>query len=427
MIYLVSNQTDAFNGEFSKLSLSESLLMLNKLEFVGLDTETEGLDCFTKNLLTIQLGNKDFQVVFDISSYNGIIPNDLKIFLTNSNQLFLLQNAKFDLKFLYKQGIALKNVYDTMLVETILTSGLQMAGRDLKTIVKKYCDVDLDKSIRGDIITKGLTSAVIKYAAYDVVYLEDVMNAQMKLVKGANLGNAVKLDNEFVKVLAYMEYCGIKLDWIKWKKKSLSDLSDLLLKRNKLNAWLLENGRTEYFSGMQDLFTGEQDCILNWDSPKQVIELFESIGINCTIKDKGVDKKTVEEKAIGKYIKDFPLLKLYFEYKAAAKLASTYGLSWEKMINPVTKRIHTSFQQLMNTGRLSCGNMRENKPNLQNLPADELTRSCFIAEPGYKYIAVDYSSQEQIVLANFSGEENLINFYRKGFTDMNSMSLIREI
>lgn len=58
--------------------------------------------------------------------------------------------------------------------------------------------------------------------------------------------------------------------------------------------------------------------------------------------------------------------------------------------------------------------------NLQNLPADKLTRSCFVAEPGYKYIAVDYSSQEQIVLANFSGEENLINFYRKGFTDMHS-------
>jgi DNA polymerase-1 len=74
----------------------------------------------------------------------------------------------------------------------------------------------------------------------------------------------------------------------------------------------------------------------------------------------------------------------------------------------------------MNTGRLSSGDMRENKPNLQNLPSDELTRSCFIAEPGHKYIAVDYSSQEQIVLANFSGEENLINFYKKGFTDMHS-------
>ena len=417
MIYLISNQYDAFGGEFQQISLSEGIALISSLDNIGTDTETSGLDCFTKKLLTLQLGNKDVQVVIDVASYNGQIPEDLKVFLNNSDQLFILQNAKFDLKFLYKQGVLLKNVYDTMLVETILTTGLQIAGRDLKTIVKKYCDVDLDKSIRGDIIIKGLTANVIRYAAFDVVYLEDVMNSQMKLVKGARLENAVKLDNEFVKVLAYMEYCGIKLDWIKWKEKSLKDLKEVIDKKIILDKWLLDNNYLEYFSGMEDMFTGQQDCILNWDSPKQVIGLFESLGINCTIKDKGVDKKTVEEKAIGKYVKDFPILKLYFDYKAASKLSSTYGLSWEKMINPVTKRIHTSFQQIMNTGRLSCGNMRENKPNLQNLPADELTRSCFVAEPGNKYIAVDYSSQEQIVLANFSQEENLINFYRKGFTD----------
>jgi DNA polymerase I-like protein with 3'-5' exonuclease and polymerase domains len=90
------------------------------------------------------------------------------------------------------------------------------------------------------------------------------------------------------------------------------------------------------------------------------------------------------------------------------------------MISPITGRIHTNFNQLMSTGRLSSGNAKENKPNLQNLPSDEFTRSCFIAEPGNKFIAADYSSQEQIVLANFSLEQNLINFYEKGFTDMHS-------
>jgi DNA polymerase-1 len=74
----------------------------------------------------------------------------------------------------------------------------------------------------------------------------------------------------------------------------------------------------------------------------------------------------------------------------------------------------------MDTGRLSSGSKRENKPNLQNLPADFLTRSCFISTPGNLIIAADYSSQEQIVLANFSQEENLINFYKKGFSDMHS-------
>lgn len=420
MIYLVSNQTNAFGGEFTQVTLSAAIAMLDTLEFIGTDTETKGLDCFTKDLLTIQLGNKDIQIVFDIASYSGKIPPELKEYLNASERLFILQNAKFDLQFLYRQGVVLKKVYDTMLVETILTIGLQEKGRDLKTIVKKYCDVDLDKSVRGEIITKGLNAAVIRYAAYDVVYLEDIMIEQMKQVRRLKLDNAVKLDNEFVKVLAYIEYCGIKLDWRKWKAKSLKDLEDVSIKKKRLDDWLIENGHTKYFSGMFDMFTGQQDCILNWNSSQQVIGLFESLGINCTIKDKGVDKKTVEEKAIGKYRKDFPILDLYFDFKAAIKLTSTYGLSWEKMINPVTHRIHTNFKQIMNTGRLSSGDMSANKPNLQNLPSDELTRSCFIAEPGHKYIAVDYSSQEQIVLANFSGEKNLINFYRKGFKDMHS-------
>jgi hypothetical protein len=74
----------------------------------------------------------------------------------------------------------------------------------------------------------------------------------------------------------------------------------------------------------------------------------------------------------------------------------------------------------MDTGRLSCGSKRDNSPNLQNLPSDKETRSCFIAEKGNIFISADYSSQEQVVLANFSREENLINFYKKGFNDMHS-------
>ena len=420
MIYLVSNQTNAFGGEFTQIPLLEAIEMLSHIQFIGADTETEGLDCFTKKLLTVQLGNAEFQVVFDIASYEGKIPQELKFFLNNFDGTFILQNAKFDLKFLYRQGVVLKHVYDTMLVETILTIGLQMAGRDLKTLCEKYCQVELDKSIRGEIITKGLNAAVIRYAAYDVVYLEDIMTKQMRQVNHLRLNNAVILDNEFVKVLAYIEYCGIKLDWKTWKEKSLRDLEVVAAKKEALDGWLYDHKLMKYFSGMQDLFTGRMDCILNWNSPLQVVELFESLGINCTTVDKGVSKKTAEEKAIGKYKDQYPILKLYFEYKAAVKLTSTYGLTWESMINPVTHRIHTTFQQIMNTGRLSSGNMRENKPNLQNLPSDHLTRGCFISEKGYKYIAADYCAQESIILADFSQDESLLAFYRKGFEDMHS-------
>jgi DNA polymerase-1 len=365
MIYLVSNQLGIFDQEFTYITLETAIQLLAPLAIVGADTETQGLDCHTKKLLTIQLGNADFQIVFDINSYDGIIPTQLKDYLNTSEQLFLFQNAKFDLQFLYKQNVIIKHVYDTFLAETILTMGLQFDGRALDDLVYKYCPGGyMDKSIRGQINQVGLNSAVIKYAANDVVYLERIMEAQLVQAKNIGVVGAIKLDNEFVKVLAYIEFCGIKLDWEKWSQKSALQLDDVFKKRNELTQWLKDNNYTEYFSPMINIFTGERECTLNWDSPLQVIKLFESIGINCTIVDKGVEKKTVEEKAIGKYKDQFPILKLYFDYKAAAKLASTYGYNWKTMINPATGRIHTSFKQIMNTGRLSSGDTKTNKPKL---------------------------------------------------------------
>lgn len=419
MIYLVSTQANAFDNLFNQISLEEAIERLSKLTVIGNDTETEGLSCHTKKLLTVQLGNADFQVVFDISSYLGKIPQKLKDFMNNFEGIWILQNAKFDLQFYYKQGIILKHIYDTMLAEYILTLGLQENGRDLKTITKKYCDVDLDKSVRGEIITKGLNARGIQYAAYDVVYLEDIMNKQLKLIKGGKLQNALTLDNETVKWLAYTEYCGIKLDWEKWKEQSLRNIDTMNQKENELNRWLWDNNYKEYFDHF-DLFSSEPHCIINWDSAQQVIPVFEKIGINCTIKVKGETKKTVEEKSLKTQIDKFPILKLFYDYKGARKLTSTYGLGWSKSINDATKRIHTTYRQIMNTGRTSCGDNKLNYPNLQNLPKDKFTRSCFIAEPGNKIIAVDYCGQESIVLANFAQDKSLLNFYQKGLTDMHS-------
>lgn len=72
------------------------------------------------------------------------------------------------------------------------------------------------------------------------------------------------------------------------------------------------------------------------------------------------------------------------------------------------------------TPRLSCGDKRDGSPNLQNLPAGKETRECFISEIGWDMTSADYSSQESIVLANFSKEPNLINFYEKGLSDSHS-------
>lgn len=414
MIYLVSNNT-TFLNDFKIISLEESIKKLQALkEEISNDTETTGLSCHTKTLLLLQLGNDDFQIVYDIASYGGVIPNKLKEFMSSYNGIWILQNAKFDLQFFYKQGVILKRVYDTMLAEYILTIGLQEDGRDLQTLAWKYCKVALDKTIRGKIVKVGLTKDVILYAAKDITYLSEIKRKQLALIKAKDLTNALNLDNAFVRVLAYIEYCGIKLDWDKWLKRTDRLVEKNNLRKEELESYLFTHGGKRY-QGTIDMFTGKPECLINWNSAKQVIPLFEAFGINCSTKEKGEIKKSIEKKVLQFQIPNNELLQLYFNYKESVKSTDTYGYNWKKLINESTKRIHCSYTQIMKTGRLSS-----NEPNMQNLPNDAETRACFVVEPGNKMICADYSGQESIIMANFARDEALLTFYRKGLTDMHS-------
>ena len=421
MIYLVTNQNYLFDKSlYSFISLEEGIDLIKDKEELGLDTETSGLDFNTKDLLLLQIGNFDFQVVFDIASYGGKIPNLLKDYLNTSKSTFILQNAKFDLKFLFKQDIILKKIYDTMLAEVVLTNGLQYSGRDLATLAQKYCQVELDKSVRGKIISHGLSDEVLVYGAKDVKYLSEIKRKQLKLAKDLSIVNTISLENSFVIVLAYVEYCGIKLDFNKWSLRTNTNITEALEVKKQLESILIRDKKHKYFSGMRDLFTGEEECIINWDSPKQTLELFKSYGIDVTFNDKGVTKESIDAKVLKPQADNFEIIPIYLKYKELQKEISTYGYNWAKYISPVTGRIHTTFSQIQDTGRLSCGNKRDETVNLQNIPSGEETRSCFIPEEGNVMIDADFASQEQVVLANFSQESNLLNFYAKGFKDMHS-------
>jgi DNA polymerase I-like protein with 3'-5' exonuclease and polymerase domains len=427
MIYLISAQQEAFEGQFTQISVKEAIAGLRKLPEIANDTETSGLSCHSKKLLLVQLGNFDIQYVFDIASYNGRIPQELKDFMNDYDGVWILQNAKFDLQFYFKQGVILKHIYDTMLAEFIITMGYQEfrdgkmkdVKRDLKTIAHKYCDIELDKSVRGEIIRTGLNARVIAYGANDIAYLPEIKEKQLKEVKQRDLLPAVMLDNRFVRVLAYIEYCGIKLDWDKWAVKAQKYLDAFIAAKEDLDSYVCAQ-KPELIVYARDLFSDKPSSNINWASSKQVIPMLESFGVNCSYYEKGELKKSCSEKVLKFQINQFEILKKFFKFQEAAKQNSTYGFSWKSMINPNTGRIHTSYRQIQATGRLACGDMGNNQPNLQNLPNDKYTRSCFIAESGNKYIAVDYSAQESIVLANFANDQSLINFYRKGLTDMHS-------
>ena len=396
MIYFVTNKQELFENDVYKcISVDESLELLRPLKVVGLDTETEGFDPYTKRLLSLQLGNRDFQVVIDCSTVDVL---QYKEFL-ESNRTFLGWNLKFDLRFLYRHGIYPRKVYDGYLAEKLLWLGYPSGihSLSLKSAGEHYVGVELKK--------KGLTTAI-------------------------------KVENKFVLPLAYMEHCGIKLDESRWRAKMEKDNKKHREATEALNKWVVEHfpqdPRFTHVNLQGDLFTGfntEPQCIINWDSPKQVIPLFKQLGFNLETKDKttGGMKDSIDAKVIEPQKDVSDIAPIYLDYKAAAKVVGTYGENFLDQINPVSRRIHTSFQQMgADTTRITSGGKDKNNNieyvNLLNLPSDEETRACFVAEPGNKWISIDYSGQETYLMASIANDAAIIKELTEGSGDIHSLT-----
>lgn len=426
MIYLVTKQQSLWASDrYKVISAEEALELLAPLNVVELDTETMGLDPYTKELLTVQLGCADFQVVIDCTSVDIHL---FKGYMENPQRIFLGWNIKFDLKFLYHQRIIPMRVYDGYLAEKLLWLGYPagMHEMSLKAASINYLGVDMDKSVRGKIIQTGLTEDVIVYAAGDVSYLGKIRDKQLIELEKKGLLKAIDFENEFVKCLAYIEYCGAKLDVDKWKIKMATDLNNLEKYEAELNEWVEESEYSSKYCSVNiqgDLFNGfdtKPRCHINWTSSQQVIPLFEELGLNLKVLDKKTKhyKKSVDIKVVEPQASKSPLIPIYIKYKKAAIIVNTFGQKFLNLINPVTGRIHANFNQLgTDTGRLSS-----TEPNLQNLPHDAQTRACFVSDKGNRWISADYSGQESYLMASMANDEAMLDELINGSGDLHSLT-----
>jgi len=325
------------------------------------------------------------------------------------------------------------------------------SGASLKALCYRYLNYEMSKEVRGKINYLGPTHVeVIKYGAGDVTYLYDIMQEQIKVLKRLGLINAVRVECEFIPSVAYYEYCGVHMNVPLWTEKMKKDRENMNAALIKLNKFVVDFGNPKFYEvNLQgDLFNGFDDepkCIINWNSTKQVIPFLTALGFNC----KGIDKKTKEEKdsidaSVLEGQRDInpEFYDIYDAYTKAHKVCSTYGQNYLNAINPRTDRIHTTFRQLgTDTGRLACGSQKQNislakikglpvtdqkdsekkcaYPQLQNLPADEITRACFCAQEGNAWISVDYCGQESVLMADFSQDTAMMNVFLKG-EDMHS-------
>ena len=402
-------------------------------------------DAHLCNLLCIQFGNDkaDARIVVDTTTVDVRKYKELL-----ESRLLIFQNGKFDLQFLYNYQIVPQRIYDTMIVEQLIHLGYPSGqiSYSLKEIALRRLNINIDKTVRGEIIWRGLDKQVIMYAAGDVTYLEEIMHSQVDDLKAKGLMKAAKIECDFVPSLAYMEWCGVLLDEAKWKAKMEKDKEKLQKAKEKLDAFVVADSKLSkyaYIDRQGDLFTGYDltpKCLMNWDSPKQVTAFAKDLGFDTTVQDKktGKDKDSVLEKTLSsqKGIND-EFLKLYFDYKEHSKVCSTYGQGHLNMINPKTGRIHTVFKQLgASSGRLSCGSTQPNTDlakakgipakectycNLQQLPADEPTRSSFVAPKGYKFVSADFSAEESRLAADIYQDEKFLKEFTEGLGDTHNM------
>jgi DNA polymerase-1 len=201
------------------------------------------------------------------------------------------------------------------------------------------------------------------------------------------------IERPLIAVLAEMERHGIRVD-----RARLGEFS------RELEIHLDRTTREIY------RLAGEE---FNIGSPKQLAYiLFEKLKLPPVKRTKtgySTDADVLEQLAIG-----HELPARIVEHRTLAKLKSTYADALPTLVNPVTGRIHTSFNQLVAaTGRLSSSS-----PNVQNIPVrTELgrrIRAAFVSEPGWRFLAADYSQIELRILAHVSGEESLVEAFRRG-------------
>lgn len=398
MIYFISPQT-SIDDSIQRCTEQQAYDYLKQCRTVQVDTETTGLSFVDDTLLTIQLGTSEHQFVFDVR-HKPALPL-VKVMLESRAQKKILHNVAFDYKFLKAYGMTLTNVHDTMVVEKVLTNGQDsMRGfYGLAATLNRYLNKHMSKEEQTSFIghTGEFTTAQIQYAAKDVEYLHQIRDMQWADAEKQGLVECVKLENAAVLAFSDIEYNGMLVDkerWLELATQKLQEANDL---ERQLNEFILTDPLfAEYKPAafQADMFTSDEDARLrsvsiNWSSPHQTTPILQKI----LPKLESSDTKILT----AKHMDAHPLIPAYIGFKERYKKATAFGPEWVDKYIDSDGKVHTSFTQIIRTGRVSSA-----RPNMQQIPADNDYRNCFIAPEGWSYVSSDFSSQELCIIAHGS-------------------------
>ncbi|KPA54484.1 DNA polymerase I [Photobacterium leiognathi subsp. mandapamensis] len=388
------------------------LEQLKAAKAFAFDTETDGLDYMTANVVGVSFAIEEGKAAYVPVAHDYLdapaqldrdwVLAQLKPLLEDPNQAKIGQNLKFDASIVARYGIEMQGiVFDTMLESYVFNS---VVGRhDMDSLALRYLE---HKNISFEEIAgkgkKQLTFNQIDlaqagpYAAEDADITLRLHNALYPKVEADDKLKQVfeTIEMPLVPVLSRMERTGVYVDSMLLGAQS----TEIAARLDELEKKAFELAEQEF----------------NLSSPKQLQAiLFEKMGLPILKKTPSGTPSTNEE-VLQELALDYPLPKLILEYRGLAKLKSTYTDKLPKMVNPATGRVHTSYHQAVTaTGRLSSSD-----PNLQNIPVrneeGRRIRQAFVAQSGYKILAVDYSQIELRIMAHLSGDKALLDAFRHG-------------
>jgi len=413
MIYFIGNPGLIQTDLYQLATVEQCKEWLAGLTEINLDTETEGQFNHHNKILMVQLNWEDITYVIDCRTTDIYF---LKPYLESI--LVVGQNLKFDYKYLKFYGIELDTIYDTMLAEACLTNGYEVRSLGLGPLAEKYCNIKLNKAVRGQfshLSGEPFTEQQITYGVGDVTCLTEIKTKQLKAIEEKGIQGWVENEFNACLALADIEYNGMGFSsemWLdlahkaKFNEKDYTDkLDELVRQEPKLERFVKHRVQMNMFAGLEDGEKHERDVNILWSSPTQVDRVFRALGL---------DLESTSERFLTKYQSKYPLVKQFIDFKKQQKLVTTYGEDFLKYINPHTRRIHTSFWQIADTTRVTSGSPEERAPNMQNIPAKVEYRNCFIARPGFKMVSCDFSGQELRLCAEGSQEPLWLDAFNNG-------------
>ncbi|WP_215406430.1 DNA polymerase I [Vibrio gigantis] len=385
---------------------------LKASEVFAFDTETDSLDYMVANLVGLSFATEEGVAAYVPVAHDYLdapqqldrdwVLEQLKPILEDDAQAKVGQNLKYDMSVLARYGIEMKGIkHDTMLASYVFNS---VGGKhDMDSLALRFLQHSCisfeqiagkgKKQLTFNQIELGEASP---YAAEDADVTLRLHNRLMENIEQDEKLKAIyeEIEVPLIPVMSRIERTGVFIDDMLLGAQS----QEIAVRLDELEQKAYEIAEQEF----------------NMNSPKQLQAiLFEKMGLPV-IKKTPSGAPSTNEEVLQELALDYPLPKLIIEYRGLAKLKSTYTDKLPKMINAETGRVHTSYHQAVTaTGRLSSTD-----PNLQNIPIrneeGRRIRQAFVAQHGWKILAVDYSQIELRIMAHLSGDKALLEAFQQG-------------